>query len=83
MHSSSPGPPNGEWSSGLPGVRWPLPRLRQLRIVLLSVTLPLGERRGCPELRRWTRQQRKAQMVASWFGRDIHRCRDPVTDAGS
>lgn len=36
MHSTSAWPPHSERSSGLPRMRWPVRRLQQLRVVLLS-----------------------------------------------
>src|SRR5437762_2055540 len=73
MHSSSTGPSDSEQSSGLPCMRWPLQGLRRLWVVLLSVPPPVGEQPGwCPEQRRRVRQQRKAKMVASRFGRGVH-----------
>src|SRR5438128_7677058 len=72
MHSSSTGPSDSERSSGLPCMRWPLQGLRRLWVVLLSVPPPVGEQPGwCPEQRRRVRQQRKAKMVASRFGRGV------------
>jgi hypothetical protein len=83
MHSSSTGPSDSERSSGLPCMRWPLQGLRRLWVVLLSVPPAVGEQPGwCPEQRRRVRQQRKAKMVASRFGRGVHTCRGAGTQAG-
>jgi len=61
---------------------WPLWPLQQLQVVLVPVLLLVGEQRGRPEQRRRIRQQRKAEMVASWFVLGLHACRGAGTHAG-
>ena len=80
MHSTSIWPSLSERCSGLPCMRWPLPRLQRLRVILaLVLLLPIGEQR---ERWRRVRQQRKAEMVASRFVRGLYACRGANTHAG-
>src|SRR5438876_3007341 len=82
MHSTSTWPSHSERGSGLPCMRWPLQRLRRLRVVLVPVLLPAAEQRRRPEQCRRVRQQRKAELVASRFVRGVHACRGSGTYAG-
>src|SRR4051812_6148337 len=90
MHSTSTWPSLSERCGGLPRMPWPLwlQRLQQLLrvalvpVLLVPVLLVVGEQRRRPEQRRWVRQQRKAEMVASRFVRGLHACRGAGTHAG-
>ncbi len=81
MHSSSTGPPHGEWGSGLPRMRWPFSRLRRLRVVPDPILLPVLEQWKRRRERWRIRQQRKAALVASRFVRGIHACRGANANA--
>src|SRR5438034_1359058 len=75
MHSTSIWPSHSERGSGLRCMRWPLQRLRRLRVVLVPVVLPAAEQRRRPEQCRRVRQQRKAELGASRFVRGVQACR--------
>ena len=85
MHSTSIWTSLSERCSGLPCMRWPrwpLQRLQRLLVIFAPVLLlSVGEQRGRRKQWRRVRQQRKAEMVASRFVRDLHACRGANTHA--
>lgn len=73
MYSTITGPSLIERCSELPCMQWPLwplPRLQQLRVVLVPILLLVGKRWREQQGRVW--QQRQAEMVASRFVRGLH-----------